>query len=267
MTEVRHGTRNGAGDAALLELTGVAVGYAAAPILRDVDLRIDAGEIVGIVGASGSGKSTLLRAAVGLLRPRAGQVRLFGEDLYAAPERRRGRLLTQLGLLFQGGALFGSMSVLDNVMFPARKLRGLSDPIARELALIKLAQVGVAKLAERMPHDLSGGEAKRVALARANVLDPRLLLCDEPTSGLDPANAALLARLLARARERDGVAVGLVTHDMDLVRQLSDRAVVIAAGGIRAAGRPAELAASDDPLVRRLFEVEAPVSPGEEASR
>jgi len=141
-------------------------------------------------------------------------------------------------------------------MFPGRKLTDLPDEVIHELALIKLAQVGVAELAERMPHDLSGGEAKRVALARANVLDPPLLLCDEPTAGLDPLNATILSQLLRRSRDH-GVAAMLVTHDMKMVMDLSDRAVVVAAGGIRAEGLPATLERSDDPYVRELFHCEA----------
>lgn len=237
---------------ALLELCGITVGYGTEPVLRDVNLHICAGEIVSVVGSSGSGKSTLLRTSVGLLRPIAGVVRMFGEDLYQLSARARGRLLSRVGLLFQDGALFGSMSVIDNVMFPARKLTDLPDEVNRELALIKLAQVGVAELAERMPHDLSGGQAKRVALARANVLDPPLLLCDEPTAGLDPLNAAVLSRLLRRARE-DGVAAMLVTHDMQMVMELSDRVIVVAGGGIRAEGLPTTLERSEDPFVRELF--------------
>jgi phospholipid/cholesterol/gamma-HCH transport system ATP-binding protein len=238
---------------ALVELLDVAVGYSSEPVLRGVDLRVDEAEIVAIVGVSGSGKSTLLRACVGLLEPHAGVVRLFGEDLYALSEHARGRLLRQLGLLFQGGALFGSMSVIDNVMFPARKQRELPEPVLRELALLKLAQVGVDELADRLPHGLSGGQSKRVALARANVLGPRLLLCDEPTSGLDPANAAMLSRLLRRVRDRDGAAVMLVSHDMDLVGDLADRVAVVADGELRVTGPPAVVSESRDPAVRRLF--------------
>ncbi len=238
---------------ALLQMRGVTVGYGGAPVLRGVDLEVEPAEIVGIIGSSGSGKSTLLRAAVGLLRPSAGEVRLFGEQLYRLPNKARGPLLARIGLLFQDGALFGSMSVIDNVMFPGRKLGHLPVEVLRELARIKLAQVGVAELADRATHDLSGGQAKRVALARANVLDPQLLLCDEPTAGLDPLNAALLGRLLCRARDDDGAAIMLVTHDMQMVLDVADRALVVAAGGVRAEGTPAQLERSAEPQVRELF--------------
>ncbi|MFO7567995.1 MAG: ATP-binding cassette domain-containing protein [Enhygromyxa sp.] len=231
----------------------MSVGYDEHLVLRDVDLWVGAGEIVGVIGGSGSGKSTLLRAAAGLLRPSTGAVRVFGEDLYQLSAKSRGRLLSRLGLLFQDGALFGSMSVIDNVMFPGRTLTDWPEDMLRELALIKLAQVGVAELAERMPNDISGGQAKRVALARANVMSPRLLLCDEPTTGLDPLNATVLGNLLRRACDDEGVAMLLVTHDMRMVFEVADRAIVVAAGGIRAEGTPPILEQSDDPYIRELF--------------
>lgn len=237
----------------LLKVCGVSVGYGEQPVLRDVELGVGAGEIVGVIGGSGSGKSTLLRAAAGLLRPSAGTVQVFGEDLYRLSARARGQLLSRIGLLFQDGALFGSMSVIDNVMFPGRTLTDWPEDVLRELALIKLAQVGVADLAQRMPNDISGGQAKRVALARANVLSPRLLLCDEPTTGLDPLNTTVLGGLLRRACDDEGVAMLLVTHDMQMVCEVADRAIVVAAGGIRAEGTPPTLEQSDDPCVRELF--------------
>lgn len=237
----------------LMELRDVAVGYAATPVLTGIDLRIDAGEIVSIIGASGSGKSTLLRAMVGLLEPTAGAVYLFGENLYAMRPRSRGRLLSRVGVLFQSGALFSSMSVLDNVMFPGRKLTDLPEEVIYELALVELARLGVDGLAQRMPQEISGGQAKRVALARANLLGPELILCDEPTSSLDPINAAVLGRVLMRLRDDQGSTVVLVTHDMQAVRELSDRTLVVAAGKICAAGTPATLERSEDLHVQALL--------------
>lgn len=238
---------------ALVETRGLAVGYFEQPVVKAIDLRIGSGEIVSIIGASGSGKSTLLRAIIGLLEPQAGKVYLFGEDLYALPVAARGRVLSRVGVLFQEGALFGSMSVLDNVMFPGRMLTDLPDDVIHELALIKLAQLGVDDLAQRMPQDISGGQIKRVALARANLLDPELMVCDEPTASLDPINAELLGRVLTRLRDDQGTTVVLVTHDMQAVRGLSDRTFVLAAGGIRATGEPSRLEHSSDPHVRALF--------------
>ncbi len=158
-----------------------------------------------------------------------------------------------MGVLFQNGALFSSMSVLDNVMFPGRKLTDLPDEVIHELALIELARLGVDDLAQRMPQEISGGQAKRVALARANLLSPELILCDEPTSSLDPINAAVLGRVLMRLRDDQGATVVLVTHDMQAVRELSDRAFVVAAGTLRAAGTPSTLERSEDPHVQALL--------------
>lgn len=243
-----------------VELRDVAVGYVAQPVLTGVRLRVDAREIVSIIGASGSGKSTLLRAMTGLLPPLAGSVHLFGEDLYALSRTSRRRVLSRVGVLFQDGALFSSMSVIDNVMFPGRKLTELPDDVIHELALVKLAQLGVDGLADRMPQELSGGQAKRVALARANLLDPELILCDEPTASLDPINAEMLSRVLMRLRDEQGTTVVLVTHDMQAVMELSDRTLVVADGNIQTTGAPSMLELSEDPHVQALFHRE-PVRP------
>lgn len=234
-------------------LHGVDLGYGDDPVLRNVQLRVGLGEIVSIIGGSGSGKSTIVRAMTGLLRPLHGRVDLFGEDLYAREPPARAPLLSRTGLLFQGDALFGSMTMLQNVMFPVEKLTRLPQPVVRELAYIKLETLGVADLALRRPAEVSGGQAKRVALARATVLDPELLLCDEPTAGLDPINASKLGDVLLRLRELRGASVVLVTHDMQTVRAVSDRAVVVARGGIVASGTPDELAESDDEDIRAFF--------------
>jgi phospholipid/cholesterol/gamma-HCH transport system ATP-binding protein len=234
-------------------LRGVNLGYGRKAVVKNVDFEVEPGEIVSIIGGSGSGKSTLLRAMTGLLPPLEGQVLLFGEDLYALDTPERAPLLSRTGLLFQGDALFGSMTVLQNVMFPVEKLRPLPPRIMRELAYIKLELLDVASLATRRPAEISGGQAKRVALARATVLDPELLLCDEPTAGLDPVNAGKLGHLLQRLRDLQGASVVLVTHDIETVRQVSDRVVVVARGGIAACGTPDELAESDDEEIRAFF--------------
>jgi len=240
---------------AVVELRDATLGYDESDILSGVDLRIDAGEIVSIIGGSGSGKSTLLRAMTGLLQPHRGVVRLFGEDLYRLTTDARGRLLSRVGLLFQHGALFGSMSVLQNVMFPAEKLTDLPSETIRELAWVKLALLGVEGLADRLPRDISGGQAKRVALARATVLDPELLLCDEPTAGLDPISSEALGRLLLDERDAHGTTLILVTHDIPAVERLSDRTFVVGDGGIKASGPPSELKRSPDEHVRALFAI------------
>lgn len=239
---------------ALAELRDVDLGRRGTPVLSGVDVRIGPAEVVTIIGGSGAGKSTLLRTITGLLSPLRGTVRLFGEDLYAIAPEHRGRLLSRTGLLFQHDALFGSMSVIENVMFPIAKLTDVPRVVACEMARIKLEQLGVGALAERMPADVSGGQRKRAALARATVLDPELVLCDEPTAGLDPVNAHMLSRLLVRLRDIQGATVVVVTHDMQTVREISDRTLVVANGRIEACAPPRELARSDDPAVRAFFE-------------
>ena len=240
-------------DAAIIEIHRADIGYDEVPVVARVDLRIAPREIVTIIGGSGSGKSTLLRALTGLLPPLRGRVCLFGEDLYAVSTRRRGRLLSRTGVLFQHDALFGSLTVLENVMFPVEQVADVPGEVTREMARIKLGILGMAELADRMPSDISGGQRKRAALARATVLDPEIVLCDEPTSGLDPINAHLLAHLLLDLRDAQGATIVAATHDMQTVRQISDRTFVVADGAIQAVGAPVELENSDDPRVRAFF--------------
>src|SRR5688500_503029 len=171
-------------DDLMLQCRNLNSGYSRdRPIVKNVDITMRRGEILTILGGSGSGKSTLLRTLAGLLKPLSGSVTLFGTDLHHADVEERGALLRRTGMLFQREALFGSLSVLDNVMFPVLELTNVLEPVARELACTKLAQLGIAELGARFPDQVSGGERKRVALARALVLDPLVVFCDEPTSG------------------------------------------------------------------------------------
>lgn len=242
-------------ESTIIALSRVDVGYedAERPVVAGVDLSIERDSIVTIIGGSGSGKSTLLRAMTGLLAPLRGQVCLFGEDIYALPPRARGRLLSRTGVVFQHDALFGSLTVLENVMFPVVQVADIPRPVALEMARIKLGLLGIAELADRMPSDISGGQRKRAALARATVLDPEVVFCDEPTSGLDPINAHLLARLLVDLRDTQGTTIVAATHDMQTVRLVSDRTVVLADGAIRAVGTPDDLVNAGDRRVRAFF--------------
>lgn len=256
-------------EASTIELRKADLGYQQdEPVLSNVDLRIGRHEVVTIIGGSGSGKSTILRAMTGLLPPLRGRVCLFGEDLYALEPGNRGRLLSRAGVLFQHDALFGSMSVIENVMFPAEQIGDIPEPVMREMARIKLALLGMGELTERMPSDVSGGQQKRAALARATVLDPEIVFCDEPTGGLDPINAHLLARLLVDLRDVQGTTIVAVTHDVQTVREISDRTVVVADGAIQASGSPAELEDSDDPRVHAFFHggVGADKQPGQRSA-
>jgi|RhiMethySRZTD1v2_1073278.scaffolds.fasta_scaffold12487_8 phospholipid/cholesterol/gamma-HCH transport system ATP-binding protein len=241
-------------DEPILMCRDVACGYDRdRPVLSSVSVAVRSGEILTILGGSGSGKSTLLRTLSGLLRPLAGKVMLFGSDLYAVGHRQRAELLRHAGMLFQREALFGSWTVLQNVMFPARELTDVLEPIARELARTKLAQLGVADLAARHPDQISGGQRKRVALARALILDPALVFCDEPTSGLDPVTAQLIDEKLLFIRDAFQIAVIAVTHDIASVRRIADRVLVLAHGEIAASGSVAEVENSMDGDVYALF--------------
>jgi phospholipid/cholesterol/gamma-HCH transport system ATP-binding protein len=222
-------------------------------VLDGVDIRIERGEVVTILGGSGSGKSTLLKTLGGLLPPLAGTVELFGEDLYAVDDARRAELLQRTGTLFQHDALFGSMTLRGNVALPIEQLTDLPDEIAERLADTKLDLVELAHLAERFPSQVSGGQRKRAALARAVVLDPEIVWCDEPTSGLDPITAARLDHSLLHLRDVFGLTIVAVTHDVESVRTIADRAIVVGCGAILAEGTVTELEQSELPGVAEFF--------------
>ena len=223
------------------------------PVLSSVSVAVQSGEILTILGGSGSGKSTLLRTLSGLLEPLSGEVMLFGADLYAVDHQQRAELLRHAGMLFQREALFGSWTVLENVMFPALELTDVVEPIARELARAKLAQLGVLELAQRHPDRISGGQRKRVALARALILDPALVFCDEPTSGLDPVTSELIDEKLLFIRDAFRIAVIAVTHDIASVRRIADRVLVLAHGQVAASGSVEQVENSPDADVHALF--------------
>jgi len=231
----------------------LACGYDGRPVLEHIDLEVRRGEIVALLGGSGSGKSTLLRALAGLLPPLSGELLLFDRPLYQICDEEQRELLRRTGMLFQQDALFGSLTLLDNVALPLRELTGLPEPVIREMARIKLAQVGLAGLEGRLPSDVSGGQRKRAGLARASVLDPEIIFCDEPTAGLDPVVAAEIDETLLRLRDVLGVTLVAVTHELASIRTIADRAVMLADGTIRASGTVDELSASADPLVHDFF--------------
>ncbi|HSK03712.1 MAG TPA: ATP-binding cassette domain-containing protein [Kofleriaceae bacterium] len=237
---------------ALLECRDLTVGYDR-PVLEGVDLQIEAGEIVALLGGSGSGKSTLLRACTGLLPPLAGEILLFGEPLYeVSPEARR-RLLHRTGTAFQQDALFGAMSVEDNVALPLRELTGLPEPVIREMAAMRLAAVGLHGFGPRAPATLSGGQRKRVALARASILDPELVFIDEPSAGLDPIAAASIDETLLSLRGTLGITLLVVTHELESIRAIADRAVMLGRGAVIAEGTIEELSRSRDDTVFHFF--------------
>ena len=217
---------------AVLKVRGVTVAFGRHTVLENLDLDVWRGEILGFVGASGSGKSVLMRAVLGLNRPQAGDIEIFGVDYAAADDEERMALDQRIGVLFQHGALFSALSVLENIQVPMREYLDLSPRLMDELARLKLELVGLPQdAAAKLPSELSGGMIKRAALARALALDPELLFLDEPTSGLDPIGAAAFDDLIATLRDTLGLTVFMVTHDLDSLFAVCDRIAVL--GGRR----------------------------------
>ncbi len=220
-------------------------------IHQDLDMTIEAGEVVSLVGGSGTGKTVLLRQILGLEHPYRGEVRVLGEP--AAQLGRHGAS-SRVGMLFQHGALFSAFSVLDNIAFALRELRRLPEDLVRDAALVKLQMVGLGpEHALKMPADLSGGMVKRVALARALAMDPPLLLLDEPTAGLDPNGSDEFVALLRSLHRELGLTVVMVTHDLDTLFALSTRVNVLADKRVIVSGTPAEVVAFDHPFVQHFF--------------
>lgn len=252
MTAPNPATEPGRPGDVLLECRDLSVGYDK-PILEHVDLAITRGEIVALLGGSGCGKSTLLRTIIGLLPPLAGEVVVFGKSMYELPPDERSQLLRRTGTAFQQDALFGSMSLEDNIALPLHELTKLPAAVIREMVRMRLALVGLPGLEHRMPTAMSGGQRKRAALARASILDPELVFCDEPSAGLDPVVAAGMDETLLKFRSALGVTLIVVTHELESIRTIADRAVLFAHGGIRAAGTIDELSQDSDPEVFGFF--------------
>ena len=218
---------------------------------KDLDLRIDAGELLSIVGGSGSGKTVLLRQILGLETPRAGRITVQGRP---ASQLGDEGAASRVGMLFQHGALFSAFSVLDNIAFPLRELGTLPDELVRDAALVKLQMVGMEpKQAHQMPANLSGGMIKRVALARSLIMDPPLLLLDEPTAGLDPDRADDFCDLLRSLHRELGLTVVMVTHDLDTLFALSTRVAVLAEKKVVVSGPPREVMNFPNPFVQSYF--------------
>jgi len=237
---------------AIARLTGLRLERGGRPVLRDINLDVPTGSVLAILGPSGSGKSTLLSALTGELAPAAGHVEVLGQ---AVP--RGGRALLELrkgiGVLLQGNGLLTDLTAAENVALPLRAHTNLPEPVIRQLVLMKLHAVGLRAVADAFPRELSGGMARRVALARALALDPPLMIYDEPLTGLDPIASGVVMSLVRRLNDTLGLTTIVVTHHVHETLPVADRAVVIANGGIVFAGTPAELEASDDPFVRQFL--------------
>jgi phospholipid/cholesterol/gamma-HCH transport system ATP-binding protein len=237
------------GDPAI-RLAGVRKSFDSLAVLQGVDLEVAAGETVTIIGGSGSGKSVLLRLIIGLIRPDAGRIWIDGEEITPLPEARLLPIRRKVGMLFQGAALFDSLTVAENIAFPLREhtLMGEAEIRARVEQLLEL--VGLPGIEEKEPTELSGGMKKRVGLARAIALQPRIILYDEPTTGLDPSNIEKITELMINLREKLGGTSVVVTHDMTSAFKVSDRIAMLHQGQIAVAGTVAEIEHSEERLVR-----------------
>ena len=233
------------------------------PVLRGVDLSVAPGESVVIIGRSGTGKSVLLKHVVGLILPDAGTVRVDGVDVPTLGGAELLELRKQMGMLFQGGALFDSLTIGENVGLPLREHTDIDETQVDLVVREKLHLVGLEGVDGMHPSSLSGGMKKRAALARALALNPKIMLYDEPTTGLDPITADLTNRLIRRLQERLGITSIAVTHDMRSAYHIADRIAMLHEGRIHAIGTPAEIQATADPAVRQFIEgsAEGPLLP------
>lgn len=239
---------------AIIRLEGIWTCFGKNVVHRDISLTLRRGEIFGLVGGSGSGKTLLMREMIGLHEPTRGRAYLFGECLQDAAADRHQHLRNRCGVLFQAGALFSALSVFDNIAFPLREFRLFDARLIGHLVRMKLAMVGLsANHGTLMPAELSGGMIKRVALARALVMEPELLLLDEPTSGLDPVLSEEFVDLLSGLHRELGFTVVMVTHDLDTVRDLCTKIGVLADQRLVVCGPLRDALASEHPFARHYF--------------
>ncbi|PWJ85961.1 phospholipid/cholesterol/gamma-HCH transport system ATP-binding protein [Pseudaminobacter salicylatoxidans] len=253
-TQATSGAVQRGDDDIVLSAHNVTVAFGDNVVLDNLSLDIRRGEILGFVGASGAGKSVLLRAILGLTRRRSGTIRIFGVDVDKASELERMRLDMRLGVLFQHGALFSALTVLENVQVPMREYLDLPKRLMDELALLKIELVGLPRdAAQKFPSELSGGMIKRAALARALSLDPDIVFLDEPTSGLDPIGAAEFDELVSKLRDTMGLTVYMVTHDLDSLFAVCDRIAVLGKKKVLVEGTIEDMLASEEPWVKSYF--------------
>jgi phospholipid/cholesterol/gamma-HCH transport system ATP-binding protein len=243
-----------ASNQTVISVRDLVVGFGGANVLDHVDLDVFRGEILGFVGGSGAGKSVLMRTIIGLIPKQEGSIAVFGTDLSSVSDEQRRKTEQRWGVLFQQGALFSSLTALQNVQFPMREYLKLSPRLMDEVALAKLEMVGLKPdVREKYPSELSGGMIKRVALARALALDPEIVFLDEPTSGLDPIGAAEFDELIHTLQQTLGLSVFMVTHDLDSLHAICTRIAVLSEGRVITAGPIDAMLASEHPWLKSYF--------------
>jgi len=240
----------------IISVRNLTAGYGDEIIVRNVSFEVLEGEVFAILGRSGCGKTTLFKALIGLLEPEGGEVIIDGDKVLPVSEGGSEGVLRKIGVLFQSGALFSSMTVAENVALPMKQYTTLPQSTIEQMVLMKLATVGLAGNERMLPSELSGGMQKRAALARAMALDPKILFFDEPSSGLDPVTSAALDRTVLRIKETLGTTIVVVTHELESIFTIADRVILLdrSEKNIVAQGHPLELKEqSGDPRVRDFF--------------
>jgi phospholipid/cholesterol/gamma-HCH transport system ATP-binding protein len=245
---------------ALVELRDIRFGYGERVILDGISLTIPRGKVTALMGASGGGKTTVMRLIGGQYRAQSGSLTFDGQEVASLNSTDLYAVRRRMGMLFQFGALFTDLSVFDNVAFPLREHTDLSESMIRDIVLMKLEAVGLRGARDLMPSEVSGGMARRVALARAMALDPELVMYDEPFAGLDPISLGTAARLIRQLNDTLGLTSIIVSHDLDETFHIADQVIVLANGKIAAQGTPDEVRNSTDPLVKQ-FVTAAPDGP------
>jgi phospholipid/cholesterol/gamma-HCH transport system ATP-binding protein len=233
----------------LVEMRRLSFGYGERMILDDISLDIPRGKVTALMGASGGGKTTILRLIGGQIRAQQGQVLFDGQDVTPMTQPELYKMRRRMGMLFQFGALFVDLNVFENVAFPLREHTDLPDALIRDIVLMKLNAVGLRGARDLMPSDLSGGMARRVAMARAIALDPELVMYDEPFAGLDPISLGTAARLIRQLNDAMGLTSIFVSHDLEQTFAIADHVIILANGKIATQGTPDDVRHSTDPLV------------------
>ncbi len=253
---LNRSTNDGAATGTIISVKNLRVGYGDETILEDISFEVREGEVFAILGRSGCGKTTLFKAIIGLLPPTSGEVIIDGEKVLPVAEEGSERVLRKIGVLFQSGALFSSMSLAENVAFPLRQYTNLPERTIEQLVTLKLSQLGLAGWEKSLPLELSGGMQKRAALARAMALDPKILFFDEPSTGLDPVTSVELDRTILEINRALGTTMVIVTHELSSIFTIADRVIMLDAQekSIIAEGKPNELKdRADDHRVREFF--------------